>query len=145
MTRGKTIRVGVLGLLLATCAWQLWPEVRAWWPRAVGADEVLIPVQRNDLVDPIESSIHKYGPMGFIDENGDERLPFVWNLAEHFDTAGMARVVRGGKLGWIDRRGQIVIEPQWEPSLQWLLSLPLPNNAGAFDTAGWAPVGRNLD
>ncbi len=66
MSRGRSIRVWLLSLLLAVCGWQLWPEVRAWWPRAVTADEVLIPVSRDGLT-------------GFIDQDGRERLPFVCN------------------------------------------------------------------
>ncbi len=133
MPRGKSIRVGIFGLLLATIAWQLWPEVRAYWLRVVGPDEVLIRVCRD-------------GRWGFIDEYGRERIPLQWAHVGKFNTDGWAQVLRGGQYGgwlyedgqlvsgeqwgFINRQGQIVIEPQWE----WV---------DDFDKDGFALVQRS--
>ena len=134
MTRGKSIRLGILSLLLATCAWQLWPEVHAWWPRPVGTDEVLIRVSRDGL-------------WGYINQHGHERIPLQWASVSNFNTDGWAQVLRdrqSGKWmydvhgrwvsddtwGFINRQGQVVIEPQWE----WVED---------FDKDGYALVQRD--
>ncbi len=134
MPRVRTLRVGILSLLLATCGWHLWPEVRTYWPRPVADDEMLIRVERDDR-------------WGFIDQDGYERIPLEWTSVSNFNTDGWAQVLRdrqSGKWmydvhgrwvsddtwGFINRQGQIVIEPQWE----WVED---------FDTDGYALVQRD--
>ena len=132
VTRGKFIRVGILGLLLATCGWQLWPEVRSHWPRAVGADELLIPVCRDGLC-------------GWIDPDGNERIPLKWHSIRKFDSCGYAPVLfkyvspaesdvwswgLDERWGFINRQGQVVIPPEWE----WV---------NDFDQDGYALVQRD--
>ncbi len=90
----RRLRGGIMGVLLGVCAWQSWPVVRTLWLRPLGADELLIPVCHGDL-------------WGFIDQEGNERLPFVWDRAEFFDRAGLALVKRDGEYGYIDRQGKI--------------------------------------
>lgn len=97
MNRGKTIHFVILGLLLGTGAWQLWPEVRASWLRVMSADGLLIPVPRNDR-------------WGYIDRDGHERLPCRWEQASEFNPYGLAAVKQNGRWNWIDRQGKFVVK-----------------------------------
>lgn len=44
---------------------------------------------------------------GFLDEKGNELIPFVWDYAENFSN-GLAYVEKGGKMAYIDHSGNIV-------------------------------------
>ncbi len=49
----------------------------------------------------------KDGKYGFLDEKGNEAIPFVWDYAENFGN-GLAWVVKDGKRAYIDHSGNVV-------------------------------------
>ncbi|MDR7870803.1 MAG: WG repeat-containing protein [Tissierellaceae bacterium] len=65
------------------------------------------------------------GKWGFIDENGEEVIPCIYDFALDF-SEGLARVKRGGKAGYIDKNGEVVI--------------PFVFNDGGSFIEGLAPV-----
>lgn len=55
----------------------------------------------------------KEGKFGIIDLKGSEIIPFVYDYCDNFHE-GMAAVVQNGKLGFVNRKGDLVIECQYE-------------------------------
>lgn len=66
---------------------------------------------------------------GFLDRNGNEAIPFVYNLAQNF-SEGLAAVKTDGRWGFIDQNGNEVIPPIYD----------FPSNIDRYFSEGFVAV-----
>jgi hypothetical protein len=60
------------------------------------------------------------GQIGYIDQQGNVRIPFKFEDAREFHE-GLAAIKLNGKWGFIDRTGALVIQPQFEDAPDWFV------------------------
>ena len=78
--------------------------------------EIVIPFVYDRIKSFAEDSTavaKKEGKYGIIDLKGNEIIPFVYDYCDNFHE-GMAAIVQNGKLGFVNRKGTLVIECQYE-------------------------------
>ena len=54
------------------------------------------------------------GMWGYIDQNGETRINFEYEMATEFNEYGYAAIKKDGKWGCINSAGEIVVEPKYE-------------------------------
>jgi len=78
------------------------------------------------------------GKWGYVDENGERRIPYRYDNAWDF-YSGLAVVSYGGKLGFINKTGKMVIKPKYESAWHFsesITSVKLNDKWGFIDKSG---------
>lgn len=72
----------------------------------------LASIMKEERVNSYITRTKKYS--GFLDEDGDEILPFIFDDAQPFLSTGLAAVSKDGKYGMINIKGRYVLEPRFD-------------------------------
>lgn len=56
----------------------------------------------------------KDGKWGFVDKDGQEKVPFIYDMITDFNECGFAAIKKDGKWGSINEQGNIIQEPIYE-------------------------------
>lgn len=65
--------------------------------------------------------ITKENAVGYIDENGSVRVPFIYQSLGRF-CEGLASCVLGGKLGFLDSFNNLVVAARFDPENRYTMS-----------------------